>query len=90
MDLIARIYTEYQDYLRSKKRPPSEGLTNEEIEFNMMLEIPKYVNKKEYGNLDRALGAALPEIDENRYYKWREIKKKDELNFIDLRNIITW
>ena len=90
MDLIARIYTEYQDYLRSKRRTASKGLPNEEIEFNMMLEIPKYVNKKEYGNLDRALGAALPEIDENRYYKWREIKKKDELNFINLRNIITW
>ena len=91
MDLIARIYTEYRDYLRSIKRHhPSEGLTNDKIESSLMLEIPKYVNRKEYSELDRVLGAALPEIDEKRYYKLREIKKKDELNFNDLRNIITW
>ena len=91
MDLIARIYTEYQDYLRSINRHlPLEGLTNEEIQSNLMLEIPKYVNRKEYRELDRVLGAALPEIDEKRYYKLRETKKKNELNFNDLRNIITW
>ena len=91
MDLIARIYTEYQDYLRSNNHHhPSEGLTNDKIEFSMMLEIPKHVNKKEYAELDKILGAALPEIDEKRYYELIEIKKKDELNFTDLRNIITW
>ena len=91
MDLIARIYTEYQDYVRSiNHHRPSEGLTNDKIEFSMMLQIPKHVNNKEYAELDKILGAALPEIDEKRYYKLREIKKKDELNFKDLRNIITW
>ena len=49
-----------------------EGLTNEDIEFSMILQIPKYVNNKEYANLDSILGAALPEIDDKRYYDLRE------------------
>ena len=67
-----------------------EGLTNKEIDFSKKLEIPKYVNNKQYDKLNGILGAALPEIDDKRYYDLRETDKKDELNIKDLRNIITW
>ena len=54
MDLIARIYTEYQDYLRSNNHHhPSEGLTNDKIKFSMMLEIAKHVNNKKYADLHK-------------------------------------
>ena len=91
LDLIARIYTEYKEYLMSISRSRVlEGLTNGEIDFSKKLEIPKYVNNKQYDKLDGILGATLPEIDERRYYDLRETKKKDELNIKDLRNMITW
>ena len=91
LDLIARIYTEYKEYLTSTDhQQPSKGRPNEEIDNSMKLAIPKYVNNKEYQKLDELLGAALPEVNQTRYYDLTKTKKKDELTFKDLRNIITW
>ena len=91
LDLIARIYTEYKEYLTSTDhQQASEGRPNKKIDNSMKLAIPKYVNNKEYQKLDELLGAALPEVNQTRYYDLTKTKKKDELTFKDLRNIITW
>ena len=74
------------------KRSVTEGsgkLTNE-ITTSMKLDIPKYVSNSKYEDLNKILGAALPEVTKSRYYNVTDNEDKKTITLKNLRHLIMW
>ena len=62
LNLIAKHYSEFKKHIETKR----QGKTTDQITTKMKLEIPKYVSNSDYDNLNKILGAALPEVNLSR------------------------
>ena len=65
-------------------------MDTEDITTEIKLEIPQYVSKAKYENLNKILGAALPEVTQSRYYSQTENERKTTITLKDLRHLIMW
>ena len=54
----------------------------------MKLDIPKYVSNSKYENLNKILGAALPEVNGARYYNVTDNEDKKMITLKDSRHLI--
>ena len=65
-------------------------MDTENITTEMKLKIPQHVSKAEYEDLNKILGAALPEVTQSRYYGQTENERKTTITLKDLRHLIMW
>jgi len=68
----------------------ASGMNTNNITTTTKLEIPKYVSNSKYEDLNKILGAALPEATQSRYYGQTENERKTTITLKDLRHLIMW
>ena len=85
LNVITKHCSEFKKCVTKKSGMDTENITTE-----IKLEIPQYVSKAEYEDLNKILGAALPEVTQSRYYSQIESERKTTITLKDLRHLIMW
>ena len=62
LNIIAKHCSEFE-----KSIVKASGMNTNNITTTTKLEIPKYVSNSKYEDLNKILGAALPEVNKSRY-----------------------
>ena len=79
LNIIAKHCSEFENSVVK-----ASGMNINDITTAMKLDIPKYVSNSEYENLNKILGAALPEVNGARYYNVTDNEDKKTITLKDL------
>ena len=73
LNIIAKHCTAFE---RSVEKGP--GMKTDDITTATKLKIPKYVSDGKYEDLNKILGAAIPEVTKSRYYDLTDNEDKKQ------------